>query len=404
MAGPICSTAAVCLVSLFALPWNCSVGRANEIGQATDSNSPQQPAEVLVLRDGGVLAGTITRAGDRYVVTRAGSEIQVPAANVLVACDRLEDAYEHRRAQITRPSAAAHLALAEWCLRHGLLPQAARELVDAGGLEPRHPRLKLLERRLMAASKPRARQDDHVVPVSHTETATTSQRAHKEPAVSDVAAIDELPPGAVERFTRRVQPILVNTCTISGCHQPGGKQEFQLDRALLHGLANRRSTTKNLAATLALVDRDEPQASPLLTVPRRPHGGTQSAIFGPRQLAAVKHLEEWVTLVTTPMEQQELPVAEAEPNAIAEVAPQLRPLLKSTVSASSGVNEALYTESLYTETYEDAAPTTSRLQYGAQLQPWQPKDPFDPEIFNRQQRSRRQARGNVNAQAVTEHQ
>jgi hypothetical protein len=39
---------------------------------------------------------------------------------------------------------------------------------------------------------------------------------------------------------------------------------------------------------------------------------------------------------------------------------------------------------------DDAALTLKqphRLQYGARLESWRPRDPFDPEIFNRLQRS-----------------
>ena len=30
-------------------------------------------------------------------------------------------------------------------------------------------------------------------------------------------------------FTRKVQPVLVNNCTVSKCHEPGGAQSFQLN-------------------------------------------------------------------------------------------------------------------------------------------------------------------------------
>ena len=124
-------------------------------------------------------------------------------------------------------------------------------------------------------------------------------------------SIGDLPEAAIERFTRKVQPVLVNNCTTSGCHQPGGTQKFQLDRAILHGMANRRSTMHNLAATLELVDRERPQLSPLLTMPREAHGGMEEPVFGPRQEQAFRHLVEWVALVTNAVtaEREESPAA-----------------------------------------------------------------------------------------------
>ena len=57
---------------------------------------------------------------------------------------------------------------------------------------------------------------------------------------------------------------------------------------------------RNLEAALALVDRVHPDQSPLLTVPRKTHGGTSGPIFGPRQEQAFKHLVDWVALVVPP--------------------------------------------------------------------------------------------------------
>ena len=68
----------------------------------------------------------------------------------------------------------------------------------------------------------------------------------------------------------------------------------------------------NLEAALALVDRAHPDQSPLLTVPRKTHGGTAGPIFGPRQEQAFKHLVDWVALVVPPAE---TPVAVADATA-----------------------------------------------------------------------------------------
>ena len=347
------------------------------------------PAKVLVLHDGGVLVGKVSRLDDYYVVSTEGGEIHVPAASVLITCARLEDAYEHRRTLIMQPTAEAHLTLAAWCIRYGLFPQAARELVDARGLDPRNSRIALLERRLTSASEPRLHdRREPVVQARHDRPAPVNQPA----STLDPALVNELPNGAIERFTRRVQPILVNNCTTSGCHQPGGQQEFQLDRALLHGLANRRSTRRNLAATLALVDRTQPQLSPLLSVSRRAHGGMSSPIFGPRQQAAFTHLVDWVTLLTAP----EPPEAESAPVAANATATLSEAVLPAQAMPSVGTDlETDTMQAIYLDENELTALDDRPVQYGAQLQAWQPKDEFDPEIFNRWQRSRAQRRQNA---------
>jgi hypothetical protein len=333
---------------------------ARPVAAQTNASLPGTDG-VLVLQDGGVLTGTFTRMGDRYVLTREGSELQIAASRVLVACRSLEEAYDERRKRIQLPSAESHLALAEWCLRYGLLPQAAREIVDARGLEPQHRRLAWLERRLAAASSPRPqhtpRVDQSVQPVAHVQMSPVEPDSQPQGV-----AIDELPPGALELFTRRVQPILVNNCTISGCHQPSGKQEFQLDRALLHGLANRRSTMRNLAETLALVDREQPHLSPLLSMPRQAHGGMRSPALGPRQAAAYSHIVDWVALVAETDAQEEGPTPSAEQEEVTPGAESGHPLLDEVQGGHAFGRE---------------------IRFGARLRAWQPKDPFDPEIFNR---------------------
>ena len=67
---------------------------------------------------------------------------------------------------------------------------------------------------------------------------------------------------------------------------------------MLHGLSNRRITLRNLVATLELVDRDAPQQSELLSIPRRSHGGMDRPILGPRQESQLTQLFDWVGLVT----------------------------------------------------------------------------------------------------------
>ncbi|HEY3394899.1 MAG TPA: hypothetical protein VGK58_19500, partial [Lacipirellulaceae bacterium] len=173
------------------------------------------PPKTVVLEDGGVLIGEVSRDGDRYLIARAGGEIQVASANVLFVCDSLEEAYELRRAKTERPDAASHLLLADWCLCHNLVSQAARELADARELEPLHPRLALLERRLAALRNPRVQSVRPAIA-----TPVNAARINNTTDPSQVTTrIDALPDGAVERFTRKVQPILVNNCTTSGCHQ-----------------------------------------------------------------------------------------------------------------------------------------------------------------------------------------
>lgn len=347
---------------------------------------------VVVLRDGGVLAGRISRRADRYVVTLAHGEISLPASQVELVADSPRDAYEQQRRLVSHPTVETHLRLAEWCLRNNLGPQAARELVDARGLDPRHPKLALLERRLA------------VLGAAHP----GGEAAAAETAPPDTSPRDELdrlaklagslPDGTLEEFTRKVQPVLVNSCTTSGCHQPESKQSFQLNRAMLHGLSNRRSTLRNLEATLELVDRSAPQESALLTVPHRAHGGMDRPVFGPRQDQLYEHLAQWVAAVTESTTVDEPALAGGQPtrgSVYDRASGKLQePIRRVTYESGPEDGETRRQGDKETGRQGAAEATASRpvspylgISPTSVLVPWQPKDPFDPEIFNRQRKS-----------------
>jgi hypothetical protein len=344
------------------------VEEAEPVEESVRSTSSDAGSEgVLLVRGGGVLEGTITRVDDRYHVARTGVELDVAADRVTLVCSTLEEAYLRQREQLPLDSAEAHLGLAEWCLRYDLVSQAEQELADVRRLDPRLPKLSLVERSLQSATLSAAvRVHSTAQNERHRERATDEMRKLE-------AAVADLPPGVVERFARKVQPLLVNNCTTTGCHQPTGEQEFQLDRAIVHGLSNRRTTLRNLTAALQLVDRNRPHASPLLAIPRQSHGGMRRPIFGPRQEDQLRQLTDWVAQITDAAIAEPLATATAEQASFAE---ENRPR-----PVTSAVRRAAF---------ETEAPTLrpkQPLRVGVEIRPWQPKDPFDPAIFHRQIRA-----------------
>ncbi len=385
-------------------------GGSHAVEVATEPAAATMPfAGVVMLQDGGVIEGQITRAADWYIVGRSGGQMQIAASRVLFAGRSLHEAYEYRRQHVTQTTADAHLSLAEWCLRYSLADDAASELETARQLGAGPDRLMLLERRLTATK-------ERLTPKPIEAGATIRQTPATEQPTPPRAVLRDLPDGVLEMFTRKVQPVLVNNCTASKCHQPGGQQSFQLNRALLRGESNRRTTVQNLTATLARVDRAHPESSLLLTVPRQTHGGMTGPVFGPRQEQAFKHLADWVALVAPPkpetegttipaMEKlagppMEAPLAKASARAARVPHAKTRP----TATDRAAVTQAI--DGVDAQPVEDAAVqpaaaidwdsvdslhTPHRLRYGVTPEHWQPRDPFDPEIFNRRQHSQSHA-------------
>jgi hypothetical protein len=328
--------------------------------------------------------------------------MQVAASRVQFVGHSLHEAYDYRRQRLASNTVETHLALAEWCLRYDLLAEAGDELTAARNLGPDHPNLTVLDRRLVAAKE---RPSKTVAAANQKSSAATVSRASTSSAVTP-----DLPNGVLEMFTRKVQPVLVNSCTVSKCHESGGPQSFQLNRAVLRGEANRHTTMQNLAAALALVDREHPETSALLTVPRQAHGGMSGPIFGARQEQAFKHLSDWVAMVA-PANTQEPPAENATEAAVAATPPAETRAVKARAAAiarSSARSRAAvvqnspdstlspigHADPIVDSAVEPAAATDEpqlktlrsphRLKYGVNAAKWAPRDPFDPEIFNRQ--------------------
>ena len=223
----------------------------------------QQPTAdqgVLLLRNGQMIEGRITFSEDHYLVELPGEEIRLRAADVEFFCHSLEEGYERKRTAIQAGNAQDHLELAQWCERHGLYRSATAELADAAAIEPKHPMLGVLKRRLELATQ-------------QTPPAKPAAKAATMPTADDLDRMTRnMPPGTVEMFAQVVQPLLMNHCMASGCHGPQSENNFRLLRAPVNQPAGRRLTQRNLHAVLQYVNYADAQSSRLLTAVSKPHG------------------------------------------------------------------------------------------------------------------------------------
>jgi hypothetical protein len=265
---------------------------------------------LLLLRNGEALRGRVARVGDQYHVVLSDGEIRIRASEVEGFCRDLEDGYEWKRSRMEPGKIQDHLALAEWCLRHDLTGHAAGQLAEALAIDPEHPKLPLLERRLKFAS--------------------TSQSASTAPnsVIQGQASNDDLdrmvramPPGTVETFTTTVQPLLLNNCAAAGCHGAGAQAEMRLARLPPGRSVSRRLTQRNLFATLKWIDRQQPDESRLLQAPIAAHGTSKTAVFSERDANKYRQLYAWVHAVANGEDPQ--PASVEAPGALLQ--PAARP-------------------------------------------------------------------------------
>jgi len=312
--------------AIFAVP--VTVTGAEQLGL-----SPVPEHGVVLLRNGQAIEGKITRVGELIYVTFPNGEIRLKLSEVEFCCRDLEEGYRRKRAAMQLGNVRDHLAMTQWCLMHELLDHASAELSDATAADATHPMIGVLGRRLKMATQPPSK------PTRGAEPAEPS------PSFEELdRLVRRMPPGTVETFTNTIQPMLVNNCTSAGCHGPQPASEFRLLRIPKNRPPSRRTTQRNLHATLQWVDRRKPDDSKLLTATAGPHETADTPVFGRHQAAQYQRLLDWIRQVT----EQDQPCATA-------VAPKSSepPIL---------------------------APSVKR---GAQIEQFTPADPFDPEIFNR---------------------
>jgi len=303
---------------------------------------------LLLLRNGEAVRGRISRAGEYYYVAVQNGEIRIQADSVELLCRDLEEGYRQKRAATRNGSVEDHLRLAAWCEHHKLLGHAASALAAAIDVDPTHPAIAVLERRLrlaMAPPKPALPAQSPIQPPPDWEELDR--------------LTDEMPPGSVETFTQTIQPLLVNRCTAAGCHGASTETKFRVLRAQVGRPPRRRLTQRNLHAALQWIDHKDPKASPLLTAPVNPHGTAKTPVFTNSQVAQYQRLVDWVFQVSQ-KRQAEVPET---------VSSAHQPPVHAMPAETSGFD-------FPPPDQEPQPPHPSAPSPG-------PGDPFDPEIFNR---------------------
>ena len=345
---------------------------------AGDDSALSPQAGLLLLQNGQVISGSITHAGDFYVVIQQrGGELRLPAADVETRCVDLEDAYNYKAATVTGKKAQPFLDLAAWCMRHGMSDKAAGNLLAAARLEPENRELELLERRL-EYSRQSPRSEKQPLPLAATEASSAEIESR----------LRELPKGAVERFAAIVHPILLNRCAMNGCHGPESTSSFRLLRPAKGLQASTRFTQRNLFATLAFIDREHPAESKLLKLPSQRHGGA-APLFEKRNQVHCDELAYWANQLYPQAAAsivQRIPTTGGEPGRLAQAT--ILPQATAEASAATPMEKrpAKRGKAAQREGRQEicaaAHATVAAMPANESRVGFPSGDPFDPAIFN----------------------
>lgn len=262
--------------------WIAGAGRWLAGQQTTASRA-------VLLKNGNVLLGRPTYVGEQCVIELDnGAQIRLATRAIQADCRDLLECYEQLRRSLPEGSRAApHLELAQWCLRYGLLEQAADQALSAMRAEPDHAGIDALLRQIRVAGQ-------HGVEKSG-QTSTGSSDAGRAVVVDELDQLARsVPQPALAMFSSRVQPLLINRCGGSGCHTGHRAGAFRLLEPPRGGTFFRRLTLRNLQTTLVQVNLQFPEESPLLSVPQKAHGPTNVVVIAGESDPLYQQLRDWI--------------------------------------------------------------------------------------------------------------
>jgi len=363
---------------------------------------------MLVLHGGRIVRGRITGSETGYTIDNVSGKLFIPLQQVRFQCRDLNEAYQRLHDELPPNSAAAHVALARWCITYKLLNEARDELQAAIALEPERNETQVLLRRVEDLLNP------YIAPPP-VEKPAPKRLSLLDVSPQPVESLGGFSRELAQQFPRRIQPILLNNCGNASCHGPRAENDFRLKLVGPTRGTHRHAVEENLASVLRYVDFEQPLRSPLLTIPKGDHGVRGRTLFqGPRGNDQYAELVQWIKDIAAERRQ----LAGKSPSSTARasttstdearemtpgdpfgVAGRRTPPLSTTsatnVTAVEMDDSAVTTAEAAAELPGPAprnarntsdrshVPTESPTQAGS-LPP--PRDAFDPEIFNREVR------------------
>lgn len=366
--------------------------------------APSRADDYVLLQNGNVIQGTAAAIGPMVVIRHGqGNEVKLDARQVAHIAPTLQELHAFRVAGRRIRDAASCHDDARWCFRNGLYDEMAAALDAAQEFDPSHPETTRLRRQLQvvldAASKPLVTlplQDEAVQPASGVIALPVASRAQPRQATDDELMGLNLSSDALMYFTSRVQPILINRCGNNGCHRSPSDTSWQLTHMGVQVRPPARMTRLNLVATLALIDKTQPENSKLLRYALQPHGGRRESPLRPSDDVAIEALRQWTqTAISSHAGESWVPLTplgEVPAQAAAVVPTPSQPLAvapgASPVQQAGFVDDAVLSDRPLPVVAPAPRPSPPVTPDGAAKPMRLPpvENPFDPAIFNRHYR------------------
>ncbi len=339
-------------------------------------------AGCLILRDGTTYVGRITSISGGYRVELARGRLIIPYDHVRLTAADLDEAYEKQVDGLLTGSASERQDLARWCFENKLYSHARTECLAAIRMEPQRADLRQFLLKIDAA-------------LNQVNAATSPALIPPTLLTDDRRTAQGLTPKTNAEFIRRVQPLLMNTCGNAKCHGAASDQEFRLQPVFAGRGSQRAQSQYNLEQVLRQIDPEEPESSPLLSLPRdKKRSPVHTSVYaGAKGYEQYELLKSWVLQVVqenpaaakgTALTESPRPLAPARTKPLL-LEPRSQPIEAASAESSNPRHVTPAANWAETEPLDPAAPSAEisdeELLEGVRraARP----DPFDPDEFNR---------------------
>jgi len=263
------------------------------------------PVEYLVLKNGAVLTGRVTQEGETWVLRSLTSsgESRYPVKMVAKVCATPHEVYELFKRSIVPDEVNDRCRLASLCMKYGLIAEAKLEIEAALKLDRQSVEARTLLKQWTAKQSEPAKvsQDVPALPMPTVPGIT--------PVLLEEWPIAKSPP-MMQDYTQRIQPLLSVGCGTGACHGVAeGKRAFVLKKGLAGVQPSGIMTRTNLERVLALIDKQNPDASELLKKAGQPHANVKTWPVTTEQQAA---LRQWAWYVTGKLDVAQQQAIEAQ--------------------------------------------------------------------------------------------
>lgn len=363
---------------------------------------------VVVLKNGNILKGTVESKGSKVEIRTSANRILVERTDINHVCNSMDEAYQLAQAASNPESVESQIELFHWCMKHNMFDRAQNQIDVLQMMTIERSELAHLNRQVNVAIEIQQRrlarkteklrpkfaaentpgtneppgqiaqvgyeESFEILPLPNNETSQPETNTPRVASAYEVAQFSKEFEGiTLSTYKRSIEPQLIRNCSNAGCHNRTHEQLPLLSHGYGRDINIPKSLSqRNFYTLMQLVDRDAPLESKLYRYATQIHADLEEPVYAANR-GQTKTLKDWLLSIASPeaqsaYQQEQMDIAQAKME-------QQRIENETQVTLPGEIRQA-------SANLPDASiPSIPNLTPRKDV--YQPKDPFDPEIFNR---------------------